>query len=68
MYFLESLKQANIFKDVQWNRKDDRKFPLSDFVNEHSKVKIWVERDDGSYESNRGEFEIKTIDIFSEIF
>jgi hypothetical protein len=58
-----------VIKELKWNRQDDRKFPLSDFINEQSKVRVWFRPESFTYyDQNCNDYEIKTIDVFSDIF
>lgn len=62
-FYTEYLLQHNFLTEVQWSRPDDSKYPLSDLLNEMSKVKIWVNENSESDQS----FRIKTVDVFAEI-
>lgn len=46
-------------------RSDEDKYTLSDYVNEHSKLKVWYQTPSSKQDH---QFEIKTINIFNEIF
>jgi hypothetical protein len=57
--------QHNLMTEVQWSRPDDSKYPLSDYLNEMSKVKFWIFDDVNSQKEQI--FKIKTVDVFAEV-
>jgi len=55
-YFFDALKEANVLREVTWDRRRGASLPLTDYLAEQCKAKVWLP--DGG---------IKTINFFQEI-
>jgi len=45
-FYLDYLKMHNVMRECSWGRQDVLRYTLQDYMNEQSKVRVWVEPDD----------------------